>query len=46
MIDSDLAELYKVSTGNLNKAMKRNIIRFSESFCFQLAEEEYKDSRF
>ena len=24
MVDSDLAELYKVTTGNLNKAMKRN----------------------
>lgn len=25
MVDSDLAELYKVTTGNLNKAMKRNL---------------------
>ena len=25
MLDRDLAELYGVSTGNLNKAVKRNI---------------------
>lgn len=35
MVDSDLAELYKVTTGNLNKAMKRNLSRFPEHFCFQ-----------
>ena len=28
MIDSDLAGLYQVTTGNLNKAMKRNTARF------------------
>ena len=28
MLDRDLAELYGVSTGNLNKAVKRNIERF------------------
>ena len=31
MVDSDLAELYKVTTGNLNKAMKRNLSRFPKS---------------
>ncbi|WP_311695388.1 ORF6N domain-containing protein [Sneathia sanguinegens] len=46
MVDSDLAELYKVSTGNLNKAMKRNSSRFPEHFCFQLTEEEYENLRF
>ena len=25
MLDKDLAELYQVTTGNLNKAVKRNI---------------------
>ncbi|MBO4235999.1 MAG: ORF6N domain-containing protein [Firmicutes bacterium] len=29
-----------VTTGNLNKAMKRNIKRFPESFCFKLTSEE------
>ena len=46
MIDSDLAELYKVTTGNLNKAMKRNLSRFPEHFCFQLTEPEYENLRF
>lgn len=30
MLDMDLAELYGVTTGNLNKAVKRNIKRFPE----------------
>lgn len=46
MIDSDLAMLYKVETGNLNRAMKRNIKRFPEEFCFQLTKEEYDNLRF
>lgn len=46
MVDSDLAELYKVTTGNLNKAMKRNLSRFPEHFCFQLTEREYENLRF
>lgn len=41
MLDSDLAMLYQVETGNLNKAMKRNINRFPEDFCFQLAKVRY-----
>lgn len=41
MLDSDLAKLYHVETGNLNKARKRNIGRFPEDFCFQLTREEY-----
>ena len=46
MIDSDLAMLYKVDTGNLNRAMKRNIKRFPEEFCFQLTKKEYDNLRF
>ena len=46
MVDSDLAELYKVTTGNLNKAMKRNLSRFPEYFCFKLTELEYENLRF
>jgi len=42
MLDKDLAELYGVSTGNLNKAVKRNIKRFPDDFMFQLSEEEFK----
>ena len=40
MIDRDLAELYGVETKVLNQAVKRNIERFPEQFCFQLTREE------
>lgn len=40
MIDSDLAEIYGVTTGNLNKAVKRNIERFPEDFIFRLTKTE------
>ncbi len=46
MLDRDLAKLYGVSTGNLNKAVKRNIERFPEDFMFQLIREEYESLRF
>jgi len=40
MLDFDLADLYHVKTGNLNKAVKRNIKRFPPDFMFQLTKEE------
>lgn len=40
ILDRDIAKLYGVTTGNLNKAVKRNIERFPERFMFQLNEEE------
>jgi hypothetical protein len=40
MLDRDLAVLYGVSTGNLNKAVKRNLDRFPPDFMFQLKQEE------
>lgn len=43
MIDSDLAILYQVETGALNRAVKRNINRFPEDFRFQLTAEEYEN---
>jgi hypothetical protein len=46
MIDTDLAELYQVTTGNLNKAVKRNLDRFPEDFMFPLTEHEAKNLRF
>lgn len=46
MFDKDLAELYGVTTGNLNKAVKRNIERFPEDFMFQLNKKEYDLLRF
>ncbi|MGD1003423.1 MAG: ORF6N domain-containing protein [Minisyncoccia bacterium] len=41
MLDSHLAELYQVTTANLNKAVKRNGGRFPEDFMFQLTLEEF-----
>lgn len=46
MLDSDVAMLYHYTTKNVNKAMKRNIDRFPEDFCFQLTESEAKNLRF
>ena len=46
MLDSDLAELYQVTTSNLNKAVKRNLKRFPPDFMFQLTEEEWQALRF
>ena len=45
MLDKDLAELYGVSTGRLNKQVKRNIQRFPSDFMFQLTWEEVEFSR-
>ena len=41
MLDADLAELYGVTTGNLNKAVTRNIARFPEDFMFRLTTDEF-----
>lgn len=41
MLDANLAELYGVTTGALNQAIKRNAERFPEDFMFQLTAEEY-----
>jgi len=42
MLDSDLADLYMVTTGALNQAVRRNKDRFPQDFAFQLTEEERK----
>jgi len=46
ILDRDLAELYGVTTGNLNKAVRRNLDRFPPDFMFQLKQEEYESLRF
>ena len=46
MLDKDLAELYQVATGNLNKAVKRNLKSFPSDFMFQLTTEEWESLRF
>lgn len=43
MLDADLAELYGITTGNMNLAVRRNINRFPEDFMFKLKDEEYKN---
>lgn len=40
MLDTELADLYDVDTGALNRAVKRNRGRFPEDFMFQLSLEE------
>lgn len=45
MLDSDLAELYEVETGALNRAAKRNENRFPEDFRFRLTDDEYENLR-
>ena len=42
ILDSDLARFYECVNGtkDINKAVKRNIERFPESFMFQLTDEE------
>ena len=45
MLDSEIARLYEVETKKLNQAVKRNINRFPEKFCFKLTENEYESLR-
>jgi hypothetical protein len=40
ILDADLAWIYGVKTGQLNRAVKRNMDRFPEDFLFKLAIEE------
>ena len=40
MLDVDLASLYGVSTGALNRAVKRNAGRFPSDFMFRLSQAE------
>ena len=40
MLDSDLAELYGVTTKRLNEQVRRNLSRFPDDFMFQLTESE------
>ena len=42
LLDSDLAELYEVTTGNLNKAAARNTSRFPNDFMFELSQSEFE----
>ena len=46
LLDRDLAAMYGVTTGNLNKAVRRNIRRFPADFMFQLTADEAEALRF
>jgi len=46
LLDKDLADLYGVTTANLNKAVKRNNERFPDDFMMQLTDEEAASLRF
>ncbi|MEO6050981.1 MAG: ORF6N domain-containing protein [Pyrinomonadaceae bacterium] len=43
MLDSELAELYGVSTGRMNEQVRRNRERFPDDFMFQLNATEFKN---
>lgn len=45
MLDRDLASIYQVETGALNRAVKRNLGRFPPDFVFQLVDDEVKSLR-
>jgi hypothetical protein len=46
ILDKDLSALYGVTTGNLNRAVNRNIERFPDDFMLRLTEEEFSDLKF
>ncbi|MCI9110623.1 MAG: ORF6N domain-containing protein [Bacilli bacterium] len=48
MLDSDLAQLYRCTNGtkSINLAVKRNVEKFPEDFCFRLNAVESKSIRF
>jgi phage regulator Rha-like protein len=45
MLDSDLAQLYKVETKRLKEAVNRNIKRFPKDFMFELSAREFESLR-
>lgn len=45
MLDSDLAQLYRVTTKRLNEQVKRNKGRFPRDFMFQLTSHEIRNLR-
>ena len=45
ILDSDLAALYEVQTGQLKRAVRRNLDRFPEDFMFELGKAEYESLR-
>ena len=46
MLDADLAELYRVETKALNRAVQRNRDRFPADFMFQLTKNEFENLKY
>jgi hypothetical protein len=46
MLDKDLALLYQTETKFINRAVKRNPMRFPDAFAFQLSYKEWDALRF
>jgi ORF6N domain len=46
LLDSDLAELYGVDTKTLNRAVKRNLVRFPKDFMFLLTPQEFVNLKY
>jgi hypothetical protein len=45
MLDSDLAEIYGVTTKHLNQQFRRNLVRFPKGFAFELTRQEFAQMR-
>src|SRR3989338_9022616 len=43
MLDSDLAQLYGVTTARLNQQVQRNLERFPNDLMFQMTKQEFED---
>lgn len=46
MLDSDLADLYNTETKFINRAVKRNKLRFPEAFTFELSRPEWDNLKY
>lgn len=45
LLDRDIAKLYSVETGQLKRAVRRNIDRFPKDFLFELTKDEFENLR-
>ena len=45
LLDSDVAELYKVETKRVNEAVKNNPDKFPSDYMFELSDKEFTDLR-
>jgi hypothetical protein len=45
MLDRDLAEMYRVETGQLKRQVRRNIARFPRDFMFEMSHDEFQNWR-